>query len=387
MSRSRRPRTLTESQRLRIRPADLGRKAFLKKRQVETAPELAVPISQPPLDAPKRPSGPSLPPVPLNPLLSSEELAEKLKRLKPADDVILERDRVHRKKLRARRKRKIWRILPLGVLPFFFLLGWGFEKGAFSIGASRTDQSLRERKTGALKLMDDAVRAKREELYDKALQLADGARAADPDVPGAELIAAEIALERKQPLALESAARAALQRGDDAAGAKVLLALNTWMLRAQPGKVMDPADAARELLEEACAELPFNGTAYFFLGELDRILGRTSAAHANFLSALHRFGPWTSSSALQSRMQLVSEEGFSSGADLAKSEPASSAVSVHLPSSAPVPSNFPDKFSAKDAVELEMVPSGSVPMRAGGREVFAGDSAALKSGERRSKSP
>ena len=94
MSRVRRHRTLAESQRLHIRPADLGQKAFLKKHTHDVLARGAAPQTRQ-----KRLEPDPLPRALISPgpLITPEELAGQLRHRIPADQAVLRRPRVRRK--------------------------------------------------------------------------------------------------------------------------------------------------------------------------------------------------------------------------------------------------------------------------------------------------
>jgi hypothetical protein len=164
----------------------------------------------------------------------------------------------------------------------------------------------------ALRLLDDAVRARFEKRPLATMNALAEARRADPGAPGLNVLAGEIALEKKDTDSLRRASASALRRGDNEAAAKLLAALEVWLRRGELG--LDRAGPqARQLLLEAAESSPSEASVHFFHGELSRQLGEGSAAHAHLLSALRRQAPWRSSALLRVKMQLAAVEASEGG--------------------------------------------------------------------------
>lgn len=159
----------------------------------------------------------------------------------------------------------------------------------------------------ALRLFDEAVRARFEKRVQGAVAAVTNARRLDAELPGTDVFIGEVALEQKDALTLRKAADASLQRRDNVASALLLLAVEKWMSRPGQG-ASEAGGAARSLLREAAEHEPSNSAVYFFQGELNRFLGENAEAHRNLLSALHRQTPWGSASLLAMKAKEAAAE-------------------------------------------------------------------------------
>ena len=151
------------------------------------------------------------------------------------------------------------------------------------------------------------------------------AQQTDPQLPGLELLAGEIALQQRDTDALSRASANASQRGGSEAPAKLLAALGVWLRRGELG-VERAGPQAKQLLLEAAERSPSEASVQFFHGELSRQLGEGSAAHAYLLSALRRQCPWKSSALLRVKMQLAAAEASEAGEAVEVSAPDSQSV-------------------------------------------------------------
>jgi len=179
-------------------------------------------------------------------------------------------------------------------------------------------QALREAATpqqqaDALRLMDEVVKAKYEERYDDALRIVADARRADPRIPGAEIVSAEIALRRNKSEDVVSAAQEAIRRGENEADAKLLLALDVWMSRGRQGMAAQAGAKAEQLLDEASMDEQSNGEVRFFLGDLQHMTGQPAFARRSLLAGLYRLPPWSSSQFILAKMQLLADEVSAQG--------------------------------------------------------------------------
>ena len=172
--------------------------------------------------------------------------------------------------------------------------------------ASEAQQALARRS------LDEAVRARFEERPLATMNALAEARRADPDMPGLDVLAGEIALQRRDTDALHRASVNASRPGDNEASGKLLAALGAWLRRGELG-VDRAGPQARQLLLEAAEREPSNTAVYFFHGELSRLLGESGAAHENLLLALRRQAPWRSSALLRVKMQLAAAEASEGG--------------------------------------------------------------------------
>ena len=185
--------------------------------------------------------------------------------------------------------------------------------------ASDIPPATEEQRASALRSLDEAVRARYEERMDDAIAQLAMAQQADPQLPGLELLAGEIALQQRDT--------DALSREDSEAPAKLLAALGVWLRRGELG-VARAGPQARQLLLEAAESSPSEASVQFFHGELSRQLGEGTAAHAYLLSALRRQSPWKSSALLRVKMQLAAAEASEAGEAVEVSAPDSQSAAA-----------------------------------------------------------
>lgn len=168
------------------------------------------------------------------------------------------------------------------------------------------------RQEEALRLLDEAVKAKYEKRYDDALAAAAAARKADPNVAGIDVLVGGIALEQGQPDVMQRAASEALVRGQDESAANLLLALHKWMLRGAVGGAAVARVAVSQFLSEAADAEMSKGDTFFFWGEMERHAGREDSARTRILGGLHRMQPWHSSDIISAKMQLAADDARAS---------------------------------------------------------------------------
>jgi hypothetical protein len=177
-----------------------------------------------------------------------------------------------------------------------------------------------EQQAEALRLFDEAVRARYEERAQGAMNAVAAARRADPQLRGVDVLVGEIALDQKDPETLRRAAEYALQRGENESSANLLNALEVWMRRGEKGT--DKAgQLAEQFLSDAADAEPSNAAVYFFHGELSRLLGDGRKAHRHLLSALHRQHPWRSAALLENKLQIAAREAAEAGAAVMTAPP------------------------------------------------------------------
>lgn len=182
-----------------------------------------------------------------------------------------------------------------------------------------TEQAIPQQQAQAFAVLDRAVRAWHEGLTNEAWRLAKDAQRVDPTVPGAALLQAEMSLLASDTEGVSIAANEALAQETYAADARLLLALNAWMLRGKTGTEDAGRSATRFLAEASEAELA-NNQVRFFASDLLRAIGRPGEAHASLMGSLHRQGPWDSISLLTAKLWLTLQEAgpkAKSGAALA----------------------------------------------------------------------
>lgn len=231
------------------------------------------------------------------------------KMIPPAEKARRSHSRHRRVERRLKRRRFITAAVALS-LASSFVLGFLWTVVAANrtgVIAASPPVSL-ERRTEALRLVDDAARAKYEERTDDALAAAAAARESDPTVPGVDVLVGELALLAKQPETMKRAAQEALRRGHNVASAKLLLALDKWMSRGQRGTSVEAGSAAAQLLSEASDAELSNMEIMFFWGDIERYAGREDRAHDRLLGALHRQQPWLSETIIAAKMQLAADE-------------------------------------------------------------------------------
>lgn len=173
-------------------------------------------------------------------------------------------------------------------------------------------QVAQEQKEEALRLIDEAVRAKYEGRTDEALRIAQRARQIDPSVRGVDILAGEIAIESPDPEKHQKAllaANSALDRGEDTAGARLVLALGTW-------QEQDGGDAAGftartralRLIGEAADEFPSAPALHFFWSEMLAPSGQYRAVHGRMLTAMHCAQPWHSAVLIARKASFASRD-------------------------------------------------------------------------------
>lgn len=181
-------------------------------------------------------------------------------------------------------------------------------------------ESSDEQQAEALRLFDEAVRARYEERAQGAMNAIAAARRADPQLRSVDVLVGEIALDQKDPETLRRAAEYALERGENESSANLLNALEVWMRRGEKGT--DKAgQLAEQFLSDSAEAEPSNAAVYFFHGELSRLLGDGRKAHRHLLSALHRQHPWRSAALLENKLQIAAREAADEGAAVMTAPP------------------------------------------------------------------
>ena len=221
--------------------------------------------------------------------------------------------------LRRRKRRMIFCTVSALIIVSSFVASFFWHRLQLRRLAAASDipPATEEQRASALRSLDEAVRARYEERMDDAMAQLAMAQQADPQLPGLELLAGEIALQQRDT--------DALSRGDSEASAKLLAALGVWLRRGELG-VERAGPQAKQLLLEAAERSPSEASVQFFHGELSRQLGEGSAAHAYLLSALRRQSPWKSSALLRVKMQLAAAEASEAGEAVEVSAPDSQSV-------------------------------------------------------------
>lgn len=235
----------------------------------------------------------------------------------PSKSRLISSDRVERhirrkqelRKVKHKRRRQA-QIAVIALLVTSFCVGF-FLKTLANTGrgtAEKSAHSSPQKREEALKLMDVATQAKHDGRSHDAIAAARAAQQTAPDMPGANILLAELALEARRPKELKLAAEESLRRGQNPAEAKLLLALEKWMTRGTGVYSMESIAKAKQLLTEAFNADPSNMTILFFRGDIESFNGNKSEAQNFLLGALHRQQPWLSSALLTAKMHLAADE-------------------------------------------------------------------------------
>lgn len=160
--------------------------------------------------------------------------------------------------------------------------------------------------------MDEAVRAKYEDRTEEALRLAQRARQIDPSVRGVDVLAGEIAIESPDPAKHQKAllaANSALDRGEDTAGARLVLALGTWQEQVDEGAAGFTAKTrALRMIGEAADAHPSAPALHFFWSDMLAPSGQYRDVHRRMLNAMHCVQPWHSSVLITRKVSSASRD-------------------------------------------------------------------------------
>ena len=169
-----------------------------------------------------------------------------------------------------------------------------------------------EQKAEALRLMDEAVRAKYEDRTEKAVRIAQRARQIDPSVRGVDILAGEIAIESPDPEKRQEAllaANSALDRGEDTAASRLILALGTWQEQdSEDAAGFTAKTRALRLVGEAADEFPSAPALHFFWSEMLAPSGHYRDVHRRMLTAMHCTQPWHSSVLIARKASFASRD-------------------------------------------------------------------------------
>lgn len=193
-------------------------------------------------------------------------------------------------------------LLPL-VAALFFAAGWWCAPW-FSHSPSLADRAR------ALRFADEAAYHANADKWRDAFISAGRARAANPMLPGMELLVGQMLFNGGYHGAAARYARASQERADSSSASAILLGLEAWSRRgADAASVANAGLVSRLWLEHAAAENLSDGASRFFLAEIDRWAGRPRPE--GMLDALHRFQAWESSAILDAKMHLAASEAGS----------------------------------------------------------------------------
>lgn len=190
----------------------------------------------------------------------------------------------------------------------------GYHVGGLGLQAGRgaaqaTDPSDPAARATALELLEQAYSARFNQQPLEALALVRRAREADPMVPGADLVAAEIAFDTRQFADLREYALRAVRLRQYAGQANALLGLEKWLTRSAHsfGASASFEDAAG-LFATAAADSHFDPLIRFFHGDVLRESGQHDEGKRQAQESLHRLHPWDSASILSLKSALATEE-------------------------------------------------------------------------------
>ena len=196
----------------------------------------------------------------------------------------------------------------LAVASFFGGYAWQSKKTKLRTTASVERASAdTPARAEALDHIDEAIRAKYEKRTAGALSALDRARRADPQTPGLELLFAVMALEQQELSATVLAAKNAIKRGNNVAGANVLLGLEAWINR-DPRALSAAFDRSAVFLRAASDLDPWDETARSFMSDLLRGTGREREGYQLASEALVRTLPWTSADLLAAKVIFALRE-------------------------------------------------------------------------------
>lgn len=214
---------------------------------------------------------------------------------------------------RERKLRMLGRAALCAVLAASFVAGffWKAITAERAAEPSAVAEARSDRLDDALRLMDEAARAKTESRSKDAVAAAAAARHADPAVRGVDIFVGTVAIEAAQPETARLAAEQALRRQESEAAAKLLLALHQWMVRGEGSGVREAVGRVEPLLTEASEAEPSNMEVMFFWGDIASFGGREDLAHRRLLGGVHRQQPWLSSATIAAKMELAAEEAAS----------------------------------------------------------------------------
>ncbi|MFM8764843.1 MAG: hypothetical protein ACKOEZ_08435 [Spartobacteria bacterium] len=164
-------------------------------------------------------------------------------------------------------------------------------------------------RAAALDLLDQAYTARFEERPKDALALVQRARAADANVPGVDLVVAEVAFDSRLFADLHKYAQRAVERKQYAGQAHALLGLEKWLTRGPDA----PANASflvdvSHFFNVAGEENYFDPLILFFYGDVLRESSQHSQGNQRAHEALHRLTLWDSSLLISLKAALAADE-------------------------------------------------------------------------------
>ncbi len=229
---------------------------------------------------------------------------------------------LRRRRERRRKRRKLAIAAVWATLAAAFAAGLAWKVVTAKLAAKPpAPTASKENREEALRLVDEAIRAKQEGRHNGAMSAAAAARKTDPGVRGMDVLAGTVALEAAQPEAMRAAAENALHRRENEADALLLLALHKWMTRGTDAAARDSAAITDDLLARASEAEPSNMEVMFFWGDMASYAGREDLAHKRLLGGVHRQQPWLSSATLAAKMELAAEEASALQTEAQKSLP------------------------------------------------------------------
>lgn len=203
----------------------------------------------------------------------------------------------------------------VGVLAAFFG-GYIFGSSGPQSGIEATQPSLQTAvpsdpaaRATALELLEQAYAARFEQRPKEALALVRRARETDPMVPGADLVAAEIAFDTRQFADLREYALRAVRLRQYAGQANALLGLEKWLTRSTDSFGASASfDDAAGLFATAAGDSHFDPLIRFFHGDVLRESGQHDEGKQRAQESLLRLHPWDSATIISLKSALATDE-------------------------------------------------------------------------------
>jgi tetratricopeptide (TPR) repeat protein len=193
----------------------------------------------------------------------------------------------------------------------------GYQAGGKGARSRKTADALRlpaalppdsPARATALDLLDQAYAARFEGRQEDAVELLRRARSADPLVPGADLVAAEIAFDARNFSDLRKFTARAAKQEHYAGQAHALLGLEKWLTRNTASVEASSSEEAKALFATACRESPYDPLVLFFYGDILRESGQHDEGKRRALEAVYRLHPWHSALVVSLKAALAADE-------------------------------------------------------------------------------
>jgi len=212
-----------------------------------------------------------------------------------------------RRQTRVHRGLRHVRWLALLIVVFFTLgLGWGL---LLEWWLSQPSPAAEARRATALRFIDEAARAARQERSRDAYLALARARHTDPRLPGLDVLLGEMLVNMGYASGVGPIAWEALNRGEHEARANLLIGLEWWGRRGTNAQTLFVAgNNAFRWLTLAHEGDPFDGSYLVIRGEVQRRHGRTEEGRYDLIAGLRRLQPWHSASVMEDKAQLAAAE-------------------------------------------------------------------------------